>query len=105
MEDCKVPLVIDADGLNAFAGQTEKLNGAKRSLVLTPHPGEMSRLTGLSTADVQKDRIGVARKFAAEHQCIVVLKGHRTLIALPDGTVWVNTTGIQVWRRAAPVMF
>lgn len=93
VEDCKVPLVIDADGLNAFAGQTEKLNGAKRSLVLTPHPGEMSRLTGLSTADVQKDRIGVARKFAAEHQCIVVLKGHRTLIALPDGTVWVNTTG------------
>ncbi len=93
VEDCKVPLVIDADGLNAFDGQTEKLNGATRPLVLTPHPGEMSRLTGLSTAEVQKDRLGVARRFAAEHACIVVLKGHRTLIALPDGTTWVNTTG------------
>jgi hydroxyethylthiazole kinase-like uncharacterized protein yjeF len=93
VEDCKVPLVIDADGLNAFAGQTEKLNGTKRPLVLTPHPGEMSRLTGISTAEVQKDRLGMARKFAAEHGCIVVLKGHRTLIALPDGTAWVNTTG------------
>ncbi len=93
VEECKVPLVIDADGLNAFAGQTEKLSGAKRPLVLTPHPGEMSRLVGMSTVEVQKDRISVARKFAAEHECIVVLKGHRTLIALPDGTVWVNTTG------------
>jgi hydroxyethylthiazole kinase-like uncharacterized protein yjeF len=93
VEQCEVPLVIDADGLNAFAGRTQKLSGAKRPLVLTPHPGEMSRLTGLSTADVQKDRIGVARRFAAEHQCIVVLKGHRTLIALPDGTAWVNVTG------------
>jgi NAD(P)H-hydrate epimerase len=93
VDDCKVPLVIDADGLNAFAGQTDKLSGTKRALVLTPHPGEMSRLAGLSTAEVQKDRIGVARKFAAEHQCIVVLKGHRTLIALPDGIVWVNVTG------------
>ena len=93
VEDCKVPLVIDADGLNAFEGHTEKLSGATRPLVLTPHPGEMSRLTGLSAAEVQKDRIGVARKFAAEHQCIVVLKGHRTLIALPEGAVWVNTTG------------
>jgi hydroxyethylthiazole kinase-like uncharacterized protein yjeF len=93
VQECKVPLVIDADGLNAFERQTQKLSGAKRPLVLTPHPGEMSRLTGLSTAEVQKDRIGVARKFAAEHSCIVVLKGHRTLIALPDGSVWVNVTG------------
>ena len=93
VQECELPLVIDADGLNAFAEQTEKLSGAKRPLVLTPHPGEMSRLTGLSTADVQKDRIGVARKFAAEHQCVVVLKGHRTLIALQDGAVWVNATG------------
>jgi hydroxyethylthiazole kinase-like uncharacterized protein yjeF len=91
--ESKIPLIIDADGLNAFAGQTEKLSGTKRPLVLTPHPGEMSRLTGLSTAEVQKDRIGVARKFTQEHQCILVLKGHRTLTALPDGTVWVNTTG------------
>jgi len=93
VEKCSTPLVIDADGLNAFDGYAEKLNGQARPLVLTPHPGEMARLTGLSTADVQKDRVGIARKFAADHHCILVLKGHRTLVALPDGTVWANTTG------------
>ena len=86
-------MIIDADGLNAFGGFTEKLNGSTRPLVLTPHPGEMARLTGLSTKEVQADRIGVARKFAAEHQLILVLKGNRTLVALPSGKVWVNTTG------------
>ncbi len=88
-----LPLVVDADGLNAFEGCTEKLNGSRRPLVLTPHPGEMARLTGLSTREIQADRIGVARKFASSHQCIVVLKGHRTLIAEPNGHVWVNATG------------
>jgi hydroxyethylthiazole kinase-like uncharacterized protein yjeF len=88
-----LPLVVDADGLNAFEGCSDKLNGSKRPLVLTPHPGEMARLTGLSTKQVQQDRIGVARKFARDHQCIVLLKGHRTLVAEPDGHVWVNTTG------------
>jgi len=91
--DRKVPLVIDADGLNAFDGHIELLSGAKRTLVLTPHPGEMSRLVGIKTAEIQKDRIEVARKFAGEHGCILVLKGHRTLVALADGTVWVNVTG------------
>lgn len=90
---CKLPLIVDADGLNAFEGCAEKLNGSKRPLVVTPHPGEMSRLTGLSTKDIQQDRIGVARKFATAHECIVVLKGHRTLVAEPDGHVWVNMTG------------
>jgi len=89
----KLPLVLDADGLNAFEGRANELDGSKRVLVVTPHPGEMARLTGLSTEAIQKDRIGVARKFAAEHNCIVVLKGWRTLIAQPDGNVWVNTTG------------
>jgi ADP-dependent NAD(P)H-hydrate dehydratase / NAD(P)H-hydrate epimerase len=88
-----MPIVLDADGLNAFEGQANKLSGTGRTLVITPHPGEMARLTGLSIAEVQRDRIGVARKFAAEHQVIVVLKGHRTLIARPDGEIWVNTTG------------
>ena len=87
------PLVIDADGLNAFQGMTDRLHGRSRPLVLTPHPGEMARLTGLSTKEVQQDRIGVARSFASGHQCIVVLKGHRTLVAEPDGHVWVNMTG------------
>ena len=86
-------IVLDADGLNAFEGVAEKLNGKGRALVITPHPGEMARLTGLSVPQVQRDRIGIARSFAREHQLIVVLKGHRTLIAQPDGEVWVNTTG------------
>ena len=89
----KTPLVLDADGLNAFEGQASELNGKGRTLVITPHPGEMARLTGSTVAAVQRDRINVARTFAREHELIVVLKGHRTLIAQPDGTVWVNTTG------------
>ena len=88
-----VPLVVDADGLNAFAGQAEKLDGQNRPLVITPHPGEMARLTGLSIPEVQRDRVGIARGFAREHGVIVVLKGHRTLVALPHGQVWVNPTG------------
>jgi ADP-dependent NAD(P)H-hydrate dehydratase / NAD(P)H-hydrate epimerase len=89
----KTPLVLDADGLNAFEGRAGELNGKGRTLVITPHPGEMARLTGSTVDAVQGDRINVARTFAREHELIVVLKGHRTLIAQPDGTVWVNTTG------------
>jgi hydroxyethylthiazole kinase-like uncharacterized protein yjeF len=87
------PLVLDADGLNAFEGRASELNGKGRTLAITPHPGEMARLAGSTVAAVQRDRINVARAFAREHDLIVVLKGHRTLIAQPDGTVWVNTTG------------
>jgi ADP-dependent NAD(P)H-hydrate dehydratase / NAD(P)H-hydrate epimerase len=89
----KIPIVLDADGLNAFEGQAEKLNGKGRILVITPHPGEMARLAGCSIPDVQKDRLGVARKFAREHELIVVLKGNRTLVVQPDGEAWINTTG------------
>jgi ADP-dependent NAD(P)H-hydrate dehydratase / NAD(P)H-hydrate epimerase len=88
-----VGMVVDADALNAFEGVAGKLNGRGRTLVITPHPGEMSRLTGLGIAEIQTNRLEVARKFAREHELIVVLKGHRTLIAAPDGTVWVNPTG------------
>jgi len=88
-----VPMVVDADGLNAFEQAAEKLNGKGRPLVITPHPGEMGRLTGLRAAEVQRDRLHTARTFAREHELIVVLKGHRTLIVRPDGEVWVNTTG------------
>ncbi len=87
------PIVLDADGLNAFEGRANELSGKGRSLVITPHPGEMARLVGCTIAEVQRDRIKVARKFAREHELIVVLKGHRTLIAQPSGEVWVNTTG------------
>ena len=61
--------------------------------MLTPHPGEMARLTGKTTAEVQADRIGVARAYATEHGVTLVLKGQRTLIAFPDGRVWINPTG------------
>lgn len=87
------PLVVDADALNAFEGATDKLTGRDRTLIITPHPGEMSRLTGLSIAKVQANRLEVARTFARAHDVIVVLKGHRTLIAAPNGDVWVNPTG------------
>jgi hydroxyethylthiazole kinase-like uncharacterized protein yjeF len=90
---CETPMVLDADGLNAFEGRAAELNGKGRSFVITPHPGEMARLVGSTVAAVQRDRINVARTFAREHELIVVLKGHRTLIAQPDGAVWVNTTG------------
>jgi NAD(P)H-hydrate epimerase len=90
-------LVVDADALNAFEGSAGQLNGRGRTLVITPHPGEMSRLTGLSIAEVQANRLEVARNFAREHELIVVLKGHRTLVAGPiaasDGAVWANPTG------------
>jgi ADP-dependent NAD(P)H-hydrate dehydratase / NAD(P)H-hydrate epimerase len=86
-------MVVDADGLNAFDGAADKLDGTGQNVVITPHPGEMSRLTGLSIAEIQANRLQVARDFARAHEVIVVLKGHRTLIAAPDGTVWVNPTG------------
>jgi hydroxyethylthiazole kinase-like uncharacterized protein yjeF len=89
----KNPIVLDADGLNAFEGRAGELNGRGRTIVVTPHPGEMARLAGCSTADVQKDRLNIAKNFAREHQLTVVLKGDRTLIAEPGGEVWVNTTG------------
>jgi NAD(P)H-hydrate epimerase len=85
------PLVIDADGLNALAGAA--FTAAGRVRVLTPHPGEMARLTGRSVEEVQYDRVAAARSFASGRKVILVLKGYRTLIAFPDGRVWINPTG------------
>jgi NAD(P)H-hydrate epimerase len=89
----QTPVVLDADGLNAFEGKSAELNGRARTLVLTPHPGEMARLTGLTTSAIQRDRINVARIFAKDHELVLVLKGDRTIVARPDGEAWVNTTG------------
>jgi NAD(P)H-hydrate epimerase len=89
----RLPMVVDADGLNAFEGSSDKLHGRDHPLVITPHPGEMARLCGCSVAEVLRDRIHLARIFAHDHRCITVLKGHRTLIADASGEVWVNTTG------------
>ncbi len=95
------PLVLDADALNAYAGKGEFLKAASgmavgkvtRTVVLTPHPGEMGRLAGMTVKEVEADRVGLARRFATEHGVTLVLKGWRTLVAHPDGRVAVNTTG------------
>jgi NAD(P)H-hydrate epimerase len=93
---CPVPLLVDADGLNALAaaGAGKSLAGGPgRPLVLTPHPGEMSRLTGRSVAEVQARRLDAASRLARETGAFVVLKGQRTLVAEPGGRVAVNPTG------------
>jgi NAD(P)H-hydrate epimerase len=88
------PMVIDADGLNALAPWPEDLKGADElPIIITPHPGEMARLTGRTNAEVVADRINVACEFAAKHRVVTVLKGSRTIIAAPDGEVYVNPTG------------
>jgi NAD(P)H-hydrate epimerase len=89
-----MPIVVDADGLNAFAGDPEKLAGREgRDVIITPHPGEMARLVGMSIEEVQSSRLEIARNFAVVHHVFVVLKGHRTLIATPDEKVFINPTG------------
>ncbi len=93
VEKTTVPVVIDADALNAFAGRAQELKGRGRVMVLTPHPGEMARLTGLTVKEVEADRLGLARRFATEHKLTLVLKGWRTLVAHPDGSIAVNTSG------------
>ncbi|WP_321472031.1 NAD(P)H-hydrate dehydratase [uncultured Paludibaculum sp.] len=93
-----LPLVMDADGLNALAGTAFHGPGPWR--VLTPHPGEMSRLAGCKTTDIQADRVGVARGFAMERNVVLVLKGQRTITAFPDGRVYVNPSGTPAMASA-----
>jgi len=99
MESVTLPMVIDADALNALAGRTSMLKSLKdargmaRTIVLTPHPGEMARLVEMSVKEVEADRVGLARRFATQHGVTLVLKGWRTLVAHPDGRIAVNTTG------------
>ncbi len=94
VQDSALPMIVDADGLTALCGHTHILDQrADRQTVLTPHPGEMARLTGLSISEIQADRFTVARGFAVQHQVVLVLKGARTLIASPDGQVHFNSTG------------
>ncbi|MGH9468846.1 MAG: NAD(P)H-hydrate dehydratase [Terriglobia bacterium] len=88
-----LPMVLDADALNAFGGRVDELQARGRVRVLTPHPGEMARLTGRSTAAIQKGRVETAREFAMHHQAWLVLKGARSLTVSPDGQVIVNPTG------------
>lgn len=90
----KQPTVIDADGLNSLAPWADDISGSPAlPLIITPHPGEMARLTGKSIADVILNRVELAREFACAHGLIVVLKGSRALIAAPDAEVYINPTG------------
>ncbi|MDQ1239391.1 MAG: ADP-dependent NAD(P)H-hydrate dehydratase / NAD(P)H-hydrate epimerase [Thermodesulfobacteriota bacterium] len=86
-------VVIDADGLNALSGNLDALKQTHASVVLTPHPGELSRLTGLSVSDIQRNRVQVARDTAAALHAWIVLKGAGTVVASPEGNITINTTG------------
>jgi hydroxyethylthiazole kinase-like uncharacterized protein yjeF len=94
LERAGVPLVLDADALNAFSGDPDRLIGRDGvDVVITPHPGEMARLLNTSVEAVQHDRLRHATEFAARHRVHVVLKGHRTIIAGPDNRAFINLTG------------
>ena len=90
VKECELPLVVDADALNALAGASFR---GRPNMVLTPHPGEMARLAGTTAAEVMEDRLSCARGFSLAGGVILALKGQRTLIAFPDGRVWINPTG------------
>lgn len=91
--NAKHPLVIDADGLNCLATDVGVLHDTLSPVVLTPHPGEMARLIEKNSAEVQANRLAVARTFAKQYHCYVILKGAHSVIATPDGQVWINPTG------------
>lgn len=91
--ECGLPAVLDADGVNAFAGRASDLARRQAPTVLTPHPGELGRLLGTGTGAVVADRLDAARRAARETGAVVVLKGHLSLVATPEGAVWVNPTG------------
>jgi NAD(P)H-hydrate epimerase len=93
LANVELPIVVDADAVSVLARDAAVLRVSRAQPLLTPHPGEMSRLLGTVTAAVQSDRAGVARRFATEHRCTLVLKGARTVIAAADGWLWVNPTG------------
>jgi NAD(P)H-hydrate epimerase len=94
VRDVSLPVILDADGLNAFAGNLQQLRERKSEfLAITPHPGEMARLSGLTNAQVQADRVKAATEAAKRGNAHVLLKGFHTVLASPDGRVWINTTG------------
>lgn len=93
IEECKIPMVIDADGLNNLAENIHIIKNALAPIVLTPHPGEMARLLDVSVATIQQDRVTCARNAAVDHNAHIILKGAHTVIAHPDGQVFINPTG------------
>ena len=93
LKKTEFPVVADADGLNALAVNTDVIKARNAATVLTPHPGEMSRLIGKPTAEIQQDRRGCAVEFAREYDVVLVLKGHGTIVASPSGEALTNPTG------------
>jgi NAD(P)H-hydrate epimerase len=93
LHQSETPIVIDADGLNCVATDVRMLRNARVPVILTPHPGEMARLLKATNAEIQSNRLEVARSFATEHKCYLVLKGANTVIAAPDGRAWINSSG------------
>ena len=93
LQKVEIPVIIDADALTALKDNTVILTKMQAPKVLTPHPGEMARLTGLSVEEINRDRINIAAKYAKEWQAVVVLKGAPTVIGCPDGSIYVNSTG------------
>jgi hydroxyethylthiazole kinase-like uncharacterized protein yjeF len=91
--DRSVPIVLDADGLNAFAGRASELKNSSGLLCVTPHPGEMARLLGSSVKEVQANRIEIAQQAARDWNAVVVLKGNQTVVAEPGGMTYINSTG------------
>ena len=100
LERASLPLVLDADGLNGFAGRPRRLARRKAAIVATPHPGEAGRLLGKSARDVQAERLASARELARLARCCVLLKGEASLIATPDGRVVVNSSGTPLLATA-----
>jgi len=96
VQNCTKPMIIDADGINALAANIDILKNIKAPVILTPHPGEMSRLTGMSIADIERDRVNVARRFADEYGVVLLLKGASTVIAgAGRRDAYINVTGNQ----------
>ncbi len=93
VRETEIPIILDADGINAVSRNINILQEKQAPVIVTPHPGEFARLTGLPVAEIQQDRLRLARMFAVQHDVVLVLKGAKTVIAYPDGTAYVNPTG------------
>ncbi len=92
IKNCKIPMVIDADGINIVSQNIDILKEAVADIILTPHPGEMARLLGVTPDIIQKDRYNIAHEFSMKYNVVLVLKGAKTLISMPNGKVYINLT-------------
>ncbi len=93
IETSEIPIVIDADGINALSNSIDIIKKSKAPVILTPHPGEMARLCSLSVSEVEENRVEIAKDFALKYGCVLVLKGANTIVATPSGEVYFNMTG------------